>query len=199
MRRAELQETDERMLIGAAVKGDRDAFGSLYERYVSLVFRHIYFLTYDSQLTEDLTAQTFLNALESISRYEERGVPFLAWLLRIAYNLTMSRKKLQKNNGHAQLPEGGLEATGTLYSPEAFCEAKVDGERVWEHVRKLSLNQRLVIVLRFVDNLPYSDIAQVLGKSVGAVRVIHYRALSNLRHGLKERDLGDRELYPRAS
>ena len=185
MRRAELQATDERRLIDAATKRDREAFGRLYERYVSRVFRHIYFLTNDSQLAEDLTAQTFLNALEAIPRYEARGVPFLAWLLRIAYNLAMNQKKLQKNNGHAQLPEG-VEAEGTLYSPEASCEAKLDGERVWREVRKLRGDQRQVIVMRFMDGLSCPDIAHILGKSVGAVRVMQYRALASLRPSLED-------------
>lgn len=198
MRRAVLQATDERALIDAAAKGDRDAFGRLYERHVSQVYRHIYFLTSDSRLTEDLTAQTFLNALEAIHRYEERGVRFLAWLLRIAYNLAMNHKKLQKNNGHAQLPEGGMEAEGKFYSPEACCEAKLDGERVWHEVRRLRGNERQVIVMRFVDELSYSDIAQVMGKSVGTVRVMQHRALAALRNMLQEYDLGDREPHSRA-
>ena len=185
MRRSSLQETDDREVIAQAARGDREAFGRLYERYVFKVFRHIYFLTNDSQLAEDLTAQTFLNALEAIPRYEMRGVPFLAWLLRIAYNLTMNHKKVQKHNGHAPLPEG-VEAKGTIYSPEESYEAKVDGEWVWQEVRKLRGDQRQVIVMRFIDGLGYADIAQVLGKRVGTVRVIQYRALSSLRHLLED-------------
>lgn len=184
MRRSYAQETDEGGLIARAVQGDRDAFGHLYERYVHRVFRHAYFLTNDPQLAEDLTAQTFLNALEALPRYELRGVPFLAWLLRIAYNLTLNHKKAQKN-GQAQLPHS-VEAKGTLFSPEESCEAKLNGERVWQQVRKLPGQQRQVIVMRFMDGLSYRDIAHILGKRVGAVRVIQYRALANLRPFLKD-------------
>src|SRR3990172_902104 len=173
MRRSVAQETDEGGLIALAARGDREAFGRLYERYVFRVFRHIYFLTNNSELAEDLTAQTFLNALEAIPRYQMRGVPFLAWLLRIAYNLTVNHRKVRRN-GTTQLPEG-LEIEGTTYSPEASCEAKADGERVWEGVRRLRDDQRQVIVMRFIDGLSYPDIARVLGKSIGAVRVIQYR------------------------
>ncbi len=187
MRRSNLQETDDSELIACAAKGDREAFGALYERYVFRVFRHVYYLTGDSHTAEDLTAQAFLNALEAIPRYEVRGVPFLAWLLRIAYNLTVNHKKLRQN-GVGPLPEA-VEVQGTEYSPEASCEAKVDGERVWEGVRKLRRNQRQVIVMRFIDDLSYADIATVLGKSIGAVRVIQYRALCALRRRLED-DLG---------
>ena len=187
MRRSNLQETDDKELIACAAKGDRKAFGALYERYVFRVFRHVYYLTNDSHAAEDLTAQTFLNALEAIHRYEMRGIPFLAWLLRIGYNLTVNHKKV-KSNGTAPLPEA-LEVEGSLYSPEASCEAKADGEQVWEGVRRLRGDQRQVIVMRFIDGLSYPDIARVLGKSIGAVRVIQHRALCALRRRLED-DLG---------
>lgn len=181
MRRSGLAETDDQELISLAAAGNREAFGRLYERYRPRVLRHAVFLTGDSHLAEDLTAQTFLNALQAIPRYESRGVPFAAWLLRITCNLTINHKKSLKNNGHAQLPEA-LEAEGTAYSPEDSCQLKDDSERVWQEVRHLPAEQRQVIVMRFVDDLSYQDIAQLLGKTVGAVRVIQFRALSNLRH-----------------
>src|SRR3972149_3986855 len=187
MRRSALQGTEESKLSGRAAQGDRAAFGVLCERYVFRVFRHVYYLTNDPHTAEDLTAQTFLNALEAIPRYEVRGVPFLAWLLRIAYNLTLNHRKVRKN-GTTSLPEG-LEIEGTTYSPEASCEAKADGERVWAGVRRLRGDQRQVIVMRFIDGLSYPDIARVLGKSIGAVRVIQYRALCALRRRLED-DLG---------
>ncbi len=195
MRRSSLQKADDADLIAGAAKGDREAFGALYERYVFKVFRHVYYLTSDVHTAEDLTAQTFLKALEAIHRYEIRGVPFLAWLLRIAYNLTVNHKKI-RSNGNAPLPDA-VEVEGIRYSPEASCEAKADGERVWEGVRTLRGDQRQVIVMRFVDGLSYPDIAQVLGKSIGAVRVIQYRALCALRRRL-EGDLGDQFAESRA-
>ncbi len=187
MRRSNLKEADDTELIAQAAKADREAFGALYERYVFRVFRHVYYLTNDTHMAEDLTAQTFLNALEAIHRYEVRGVPFLAWLLRIAYNLTVNHKKV-RSNGTAPLPET-VEAKSTQYLPEASCEAKAAGEQVWEGVRTLRGDQRQVIVMRFIDGLGYPDIAKVLGKSIGAVRVIQHRALCTLRRRL-ENDVG---------
>ena len=184
VRRSNPYQTDDGELIARAAQGDREAFGTLYERYVFRVFRHIHFLTSDSCLAEDLTAQTFLKALEAIPRFEMRGVPFLAWLLRIAYNITVNYRKARAN-GNAKLPEI-IEATGVSYSPEDSCQAKVDAQRVWDGVRRLRGDQRQVIVMRFVDGLGYPDIAQVLGKSIGAVRVIQYRALASLRQMLDE-------------
>jgi RNA polymerase sigma-70 factor (ECF subfamily) len=185
MRRSTVTETDDDQFIARAAAGDREAFGRLYERYAVRVFRHAYFLTGEPALAEDITAQTFLKALEAIPRFQSRGVPFIAWLLRITCNLVINHKKSQKNNGHAQLPET-VKAEGTYYSPERSCEVKVDGERVWREVRRLPNEQRQVIVMRFIDDLGYPDIARVLGKSVGAVRVIQFRALASLRNLLQD-------------
>ena len=185
MRRSTVQETDDHQLIALAGGGDRQAFGELYERYALRVFRHAQFLTSDPVLAEDITAQVFLKALEAIPRYEPSGVPFVAWLLRITCNLVINYRKSAKNNGHAQIPET-IQATGTFFSPEDSCEVKVDGERVWREVKKLPGEQRQVIVMRFIDDLGYPDIASVLGKSVGAVRVIQFRALANLRQTLDD-------------
>lgn len=179
MSRSNAAQTDDNRLIVRAAGGDREAFGRLYERYALRVFRHAYFLTGDSALAEDVTAQTFLNALEAIPRYESRGVAFTSWLLRIACNLVINHKKSAKN-GHAQLPET-IEAPSSFYSPEATAQTKADGELVWNHVRELSPDQRRVIVMRFLDDLSYDQIAQILGKSVGAVRVLQFRGLKSLR------------------
>ena len=185
MRRSAVLETDDSGLISSAAAGDTQAFGLLYERYAPRVSRHAYFLTSDPVLAEDITAQVFLKAFEAIPRYQERGLPFTAWLLRITCNLVINHKKSSKNGGHAQLPET-LEANGREHSPENSCESKLDGERVWREVKKLPNDQRQVIVMRFVDDMGYPDIAGILGKTVGAVRVIQFRALANLRHMMED-------------
>jgi RNA polymerase sigma-70 factor, ECF subfamily len=184
--------------IALAAAGDREAFGRLYERHAVRVFRHAYFLTSDVSLAEDLTAQTFLKALEAIGRYEDRGVPFIAWLLRITVNLAINHRKALKNGIHAQLPEQIVD-NDTLNSPEQSCTIKSEGERVWTKVRELPLEQRQVIVMRFMEDLPYSDVAAVLGKSIGAVRVIQFRALHNLRNLLREEQSAEPFRYARAS
>lgn len=183
MPRSSPAKTDDDRLIKLAAAGDRQSFGRLYERYSLRVFRHAYFLTRDLDLAEDLTAQTFLNALQAISRYESRGVPFIAWLLRITGNLAINHRK-SPNNGCAPLPET-LEAPA-LYSPEQCCEVALDGARVWQEVQKLPYEQRLVLVMRFMDDRRYEEIAKIVGKSVGAVRVIQFRALTSLRNLLRQ-------------
>jgi RNA polymerase sigma-70 factor (ECF subfamily) len=185
-------------LIARAAAGDREAFGRLYEEHAVRVFRHAYFLTSDVTLAEDLTAQTFLKALEAIGRYENRGVPFIAWLLRITVNLAINHRKALKNGIHAQLPEQIVD-DDALGSPEQSCTMKSEGERVWRKVMELPTEQRQVIVMRFMEDLAYADVASVLGKSIGAVRVIQFRALHNLRNLLREEDAAEPFRYARAS
>ena len=180
-----LASLEDETLVDRATAGDREAFGEMYERYVSRVFRHVLYMVNDVDVAQDLTEQTFLRALEAIHGYERRGVPFLAWLLRIARNLYLNGQRVQRNNSSIRQNPGGVVA-----SPESFCEAKLDGEEVWRAVRALDGDQRQVIVLRFMDGLSYADVARVLGKSVGAVRVAQYRALCALRRSLEDGDLG---------
>jgi RNA polymerase sigma-70 factor (ECF subfamily) len=185
MQRLTVAETEDDVLIRSAASGDREAFGQIYQRYSQRVFRHASFLTGDTELAEDITAQVFLKALEAIPRYESRGVPFVAWLLRITGNMVINHRKSHKNDGHAQLPES-LETDDAHTSPENCAELKLDGQRVWREVRKLPCDQRQVITMRFIDDLSYLDIANALGKTIGAVRVIQFRALANLRHMMQD-------------
>ena len=181
-----LASLEDEIVVDRATAGDREAFGELYDRCVRRVFRHVLYMVNDVDLAEDLTEQTFLRALEAIHRYERRGVPFLAWLLRIVRNLYLNDQRVQRNNSSIRKNWDG----GIVVSPESYCEAKLDGEEVWRAVRALDGDQRQVIVLRFMDGLSYADVARVLGKSVGAVRVAQYRALRALRRRLEDSDLG---------
>jgi len=181
--------TDHR-LVDRASEGDREAFGELYDRHVMSMYRHVYCTVNDRQLAEDLTAKTFLQALQAIARYEERGIPFRAWLMRIAKNLAINHGRGQRNHNSSR--NHGSERA--ISSPEQFCEAKLRDEEVWRAVHSLGGDQRQVIILRFVDGLSYPEVAQVLGKSIGAVRVIQYRALSALRRALEDGNLGHNSL-----
>ena len=187
--------TMEVVLVERARAGDRQAFGELYDRYAALTYRHISCMVSDRQITEDLTAQTFLQALQAIDRYEERGIPFQVWLLRIARNLAINHWRAERNNNSPRYH--GSEPATSLPSPELFCEAKLGEGEVWRAVRHLRGDQRQVIILRFVDGLSYPNVAQVLGKSIGAVRVIQYRALSALRRAMEDGDLGHTRLGSR--
>ena len=183
----------EGILVEGAKAGDREAFGKLYDRYVMPVYRHMYCLVSDRQLAEDLTAQTFLQALQAIARCEERGLPFRAWLMRIANNLAINHSRVKRNQ-NSYRNHGSSRA---ISSPEVFCEAKPREEEVWRAVHSLGGDQHQVIILRFVDGLSYPEVAQALRKTIGHVRVIEYRALSALRRALEDGNIGHHSLGAR--
>lgn len=178
--------TDERTLVQEAVQHDTEAFAALYDRHVVRVYRHIYYIINDIKEAEDLTAQTFLKAWEAIGRFQSRGAPFVSWLLRIAHNLAVSHLRARK--GDAQLHES-LVDYGLPRNPEAAAERQADEERVREAVLRLGDEQRQVIILRFVEELDYKEVAEILGKSVAAVRVIQHRALCALRKIMKVQEV----------
>jgi RNA polymerase sigma-70 factor, ECF subfamily len=169
---------EERRLVLLATGRDQAAFAELYDRHVVRVYRHIYYLVNDAREAEDLTAQTFLKAWEAIERYKERGAPFVAWLLRISHNLTISY--LRSKRDHSELDEGFVDHKRDG-NPEASLEQASDERSVRDAVLRLRDEQRQVIMLRFVEELDYQEVAAMIGKSVPAVRVIQHRALGNLR------------------
>ena len=168
----------EKVLVQQAINRDTSAFAQLYDKHVVRIYRHIYYLVNDAREAEDLTAQTFLKAWEAIDRYKERGAPFVAWLLRIAHNLTVSF--LRSKRDHSVLDEAYVDQKQNR-NPEEALERSSDEKSVREAVLRLREEQRQVIMLRFVEELDYREVAAVIGKSVPAVRVIQHRALGNLR------------------
>ena len=173
-----LDREEERRIVLKAVERDQEAFAQLYDRHVVRIYRHIYYMVSDSTTAEDLTAQTFLKAWEAIDRYKERGAPIVAWLLRISHNLTVSY--LRSKRDHSELDETFLDQKMTR-NPEEALEQASDEKSMREAVLKLRDEQRQVIMLRFVEEMDYREVADIIGKSVPAVRVIQHRALGNLR------------------
>jgi len=183
LREVKRDREEERLLVERAIGRDQSAFAELYDQHVVRIYRHIFYLVGDSREAEDLTAQTFLKAWEAIDRYKERGAPFVAWLLRIAHNLTVSY--LRSKREHSALDEGFVDSK-RAGNPEESLEQANDERSVRDAVLRLRDEQRQVIMLRFVEEMDYREVAAVIGKSVPAVRVIQHRALGNLRKIMQE-------------
>jgi RNA polymerase sigma-70 factor (ECF subfamily) len=177
----------QRSLIQGAVARDAEAFGELYDMHVARVYRHISYLVDSVSEAEDLTGQTFLRAWEAVDRYEDRGVPFVCWLLRIAHNLAVSHLRSQRRGN--QLRER-LVDDDSLRNPEKAAEQQADGEQVRQAILRLGRYQRQVIILRFVEDLSHREVAEIVGKSKTAVRVIQHRALRRLRELVRKGSAG---------
>mgnify|MGYP001568028061 CR=1 FL=1 len=176
---------DDTQLVLRAVQRDQDAFGELYDRHVVRVYRHLYYMVGRQPEAEDLTAQTFLKAWEAIERYQVRGAPFVSWLLRIAHNLGVSYLRSKRET--SQVHEGIVD-NKSRRDPEAALQQTVEEEMVREAILRLREEQRQVIILRFIEDLDYREVAEIIGKSVAAIRVIQHRALNAMRKQMKLMD-----------
>ena len=176
------KRAEERALVERAVRRDEEAFGALYDTHVSRVYRHVYYMLGNPAEAEDLTAQAFLQAWAAIERYQIRGAPFVSWVMRIAHNLGVSHLRSRKPG--AELPETLVDQSREG-DPEEVLQRQVDGDRVREAILQLRDEHRRVIILRFVQDLDYREVAEIVGKSVPAVRVIQHRALNALRKQMR--------------
>jgi RNA polymerase sigma-70 factor (ECF subfamily) len=176
---------DDTPLVLRAIQKDQEAFGELYDRHVVRVYRHIYYMVGNTAEAEDLTAQTFLRAWEAIPRYQVRGAPFVSWLLRIAHNLGVSHLRSKRES--SQLHDGIVDDKWRR-DPESAYEQTAEEELVREAILRLREEQRQVIILRFIEDLDYREVAEIIGKSVAAIRVIQHRALNALRKQMRQLD-----------
>jgi RNA polymerase sigma-70 factor (ECF subfamily) len=170
----------------ARAKGDPEAFGALYERYVGKIYSYLYYRTGNTHDAEDLTARVFQRALAGLDRYTSRGLPFSAWLYRIAHNLVANWHRDQRRRQHlplhevapAELPDGRDEA------PEAQAESREERETLLAAIRRLPGDRQQLLVLKFVERLSNAEIGVVLNRSEGAVKSLYHRTLLALRDEL---------------
>jgi len=171
-------------LVVQAQGGDVDAVGQLYDRYHERIFRYVWSRTSDRQLAEDLTGETFARMVSHLHRYRPQGVPFAAWLYRIARNLIVDHHR--REAGRISVPlahaEGRNEETDDM---AAMVERNLSVERVRQALAGLDLTQREVIELRFLARMSLQEVAQVLGRSVAAVKSLQHRGLAALRLALQ--------------
>jgi len=168
--------------VAEAVQGDRDAFGQLYDLYNERVYRHIYYKVGNHAEAEDLSAQVWMNALRAIGRYKQMGRPFYVWLLSIANNQVIDYYRSQKDR--TSIDDPGLWLSDGL-DLEAEAIRDHTNAELRDAILQLRDDHRKVIVLRFIDGMDYSDIAAIMDKKEGAVRVIQHRALLALRKVLQ--------------
>lgn len=156
--------------------GDPEAFGQLYDEYVSQIFRYVYYKVGNYADAQDLTGQTFLRAFENIQSYELRDVAFSSWLYRIAHNLVVDffRKESKRNDVPIEGHSLGMSETG---NPADELMASHESQQLYNALSRLTNNQREVIVLKFIDNLSNWQVAEIMGISVGAVKSAQKRAL----------------------
>jgi RNA polymerase sigma-70 factor (ECF subfamily) len=176
------KEADERLLIEAAQK-DPARFADLYELNFERVYAYVVKRVQDRSESEDLTAEVFHQALANLKRFEWRGIPFAAWLFRIAANLISDRWQ-----------RSGREITddsGVIESAQVSPVEIEDVERratLFRLVDTLPSEQKRVVVLRFVEQKSIKEVAVAIRKTEGAVKQLQFRALSTLKARMEGAD-----------
>lgn len=170
----------EESLVRRAQNRDQEAFTQLYEEHFDKIYRYIALRIGNEAEAEDMTQQVFLNALQSISSFRWKGVPFSAWLFRIAHNQAVDYLRRKKRTA-VPLDESVASNDNT---PQVIAEQKLDIERLLSATQKLTDAQREVISLRFTSELPIAQVAEIMGKSQGAVKALQHSAIVALRRTL---------------
>jgi RNA polymerase sigma-70 factor (ECF subfamily) len=172
-------------LVTAAQRGDREAFGRLYSRYVGPVGRFVTSRVADRALAQDLTSETFLRALRRIDSVHDQGRDVGAWFTTIAHNLVLDHAKSsrhQREQTTADVPE--RPNTASVVGPEQTVIQRDTAEQLRRCVAQLSPDQRECIRLRFGQELSSAQTAAAMGRSELAVRGLRHRALAQLREAM---------------
>jgi len=183
-------EPEEQQILTQASQGDLDAFGVLYGRYVERIFNYVYYRTGNVHDAEDLTARVFYRALHHMHTYTDRGVPFSAWLYRIAHNLVANWHR--DRSRHQEIP---LSDVPTIHykgeAPEAALIHTQERDSLLRLIRHLPAERQHLLILKFVEHMSNAEIGETMNRSEGAVKSLYHRTLLSLRDELGGFDLGE--------
>ena len=171
-------DTDEERLLIEAAQGDPARFVELYDRHVDRVYAYVSRRAGSRTIAEDVTSEVFEQALSNLRRFEWRGVPFIAWLYRIAANALADHWKRAGRDSHELPPDVPDERE------HEDLERRVS---LFQLVDRLPETQRQVIHMRFVEDRSIREVAAALDRSEGAVKQLQLRAIDNLRKSIEER------------
>jgi RNA polymerase sigma-70 factor (ECF subfamily) len=168
-------------LVGAARRGDPEAFGALFDRYHAPVYRYVVARVGRPSDAEDLAQLVFVKALEALPRYEARGVPFGGWLFKLARNVVIDHIRTRREHAPLDLiVERSTDAEG----PDELAVLRQEMDSVAAALRRLTPEQREAIELRFFAGLSAKEAAEAMGRQEGTVRGLQFRAIAALRREL---------------
>jgi RNA polymerase sigma-70 factor, ECF subfamily len=180
--RGKSMENEDERLAAASRDGDREAFGRLYDLYAKRIYAYLYYRSLKREEAEDLTAAVFLRALENLPGFRPEQGSFSGWIYGIARNAL-------KDHFRSRSRKAEPEASDLWDLPDSFSvELEAENRDLWErlkpHLSALPIEQREILILRTWDELPYKEIALIVGKSEDACKMSYSRALGVLREAM---------------
>lgn len=175
--------SEEAILVQRAIGHDAEAFGKLYDMHINRLYRHVYYRVGNKADAEDLTQQVFLKAWRAIGRYKKTANPFVAWLMSISHNLVIDFYRTRKAESYLDVD---FIAHDPAPGPEQAAEASFEQQRLRRAILHLRGDEQQAVMLRFIEGFEFKEIASLLGKKEGNIRVILHRALVRLRRLLEK-------------
>ncbi|MDE2749755.1 MAG: sigma-70 family RNA polymerase sigma factor [Chloroflexota bacterium] len=189
-KRVDYKALDDRELVALA-KEDMDAFGELYERYLQKIYSYVFYRTGNAHDAEDLTAKVFFRALSHIATYVEKGVPFQAWLYRIAHNLVANWHRDQGRRKIIALDEYVVHSLKSE-APDRVTEEREEQNQLLQAVRRLPEDRQQLLLLKFVEQMSNAEIGAIMGRTEGAIKSLYHRTLLALREEMEMLQNSDR-------
>jgi RNA polymerase sigma-70 factor, ECF subfamily len=178
------EEINDANAVSLASRGNPEAFSFLYEKNVTRIYNYIYYRIGSASDAEDITSRVFYRAFGHINSYVEKGVPFSAWLYRIAHNLIANWHR--DNLRRKEVPlEDHLEFPHKADQPERMLENNQEMELLMKGIRRISPDRQQLILLKYLEDLSNADIALIMGRSEGAIKSLYHRALIALREEME--------------
>jgi RNA polymerase sigma-70 factor (ECF subfamily) len=176
--------TDEEAL-AKATRGDSDAFGVLYDKYAQRIYNYIYYRTGSTQDAEDLTSRVFFRAMRHITGYTDRGVPFSAWLYRIAHNLVANWHRDSSRRHEVELEDGVRSNNGEEHPESALLESE-EHNALLGLIRNLPEERQQLLILKFTEHMSNAEIGQIMDRTEGAIKSLYHRTLLALREEISK-------------
>jgi RNA polymerase sigma-70 factor, ECF subfamily len=165
-------------LVKRAQEYEEEAIESLYQTYYPKIYNYAFLQMGDVQAAEDLASDVMLKMIESINRYHFRGLPFGAWVFRIARNRLIDLHRRRRRRGEVDLSET---LSSALANPQALAERALERGQIQIALKHLTDEQRQVITLKFIQGFDNSSVGEIMQRSEGAIKSLQHRALGSLR------------------
>ena len=172
-------------LLERAQEYDPAALAEIYDQYAPRIYNYIYYRVGDAGLADDLTASVFVNMLEAIRTNRSWRTSFSGWLYRIAHNVVVDQFRRRGKMRELPLDERLISLEE---DPAKTAELSLEIEWLQKAVLDLTSDQAEVVIFKFIEGLTNAQVAEIMGKTEGAVKSLQYRALASLRKRLESED-----------